>query len=302
MAGAAIASVVVLVPLAVAGAATPKVGTTCRTTELNKVVGGLVCKKVGSRRLWQRVPVATTTVAARPAEPTTAPAPVLTGKLTIMAPAPLKSFLESAKAEFEAKHKGVTIELNLGHVPTLLTQLEGGVPGDVLVTPDGGTMGQATSKKLLSGDPAVIARIPMALVVPRGNAARVKDVAGLGDELFRVAICAAELPCGKLAQQLAAKASITLKPDTLEPGGSPAIVTKASSGEIDVGLVFATDIAAGGAKVEKIAIPDADNVSSEITVATLKASSNAPVAAAFVAELVSPGGAKLAATAEFLPR
>ena len=223
----------------------------------------------------------------------------LSGALTVMAPGPLKGFLEAAKAEFESDHPGVTITLNLGHVPTLLTQIEGGVSADVLVTPDAGTMGQATSKGLVDGDPEVIALNPMGLVVPAGNAAGVKGVDALSVEDLRVAVCAMELPCGKLAEQLAKKNSVTLSADTLEPGGSPAIVTKASTGEIDVGLVFATDVKAGGDKVEAISIPDGSNVSSEVSAAVLTATTDEAAAQAFVEFLASPDGLALATAAGF---
>ena len=82
-----------------------------------------------------------TTVADTGAEPE------LTGSLTIMAPGPFKMLLEQATAEFELAHPDVTITLNLGHVPTLLTQLDGGVAADVLITPDTRTMGQAVTDR-----------------------------------------------------------------------------------------------------------------------------------------------------------
>ena len=140
---------------------------------------------------------------------------------------------------------------------------------------------------------------PMGLVVPAGNPAGVKGVDALGVADLRVAVCAMELPCGKLAEQLAAKNSVTLSADTLEPGGSPAIVTKASTGEIDVGLVFATDVKAGGDKVEAISIPDGSNVSSEVSTAVLKATTNEAAAQAFVEFLASADGLALATAAGF---
>ena len=219
--------------------------------------------------------------------------PALEGTLTIMAPGPFKGVLEAAKTEFEAANPGVTIELNLGHVPTLLTQLEEGVVADVLITPDAGTMGQAGTKGLTAGEPSVFAKVPMALVVPAGNAAGVADVSALTDEALRVAVCAAELPCGKLADQLATKAGIVISADTLETGGSPGVVTKASTGEIDVGLVFATDIAAGGDKVARVAIPDDINVASDASVVVLKVADDANIAAAFLAFLTSEAGLTL---------
>ena len=226
--------------------------------------------------------------------------PALEGSLTIMAPGPFKGVLEAAAAEFEAAHPGVTIELNLGHVPTLLTQLEEGVVADVLITPDAGTMGQAGTKGLTAGEPAVFAKVPMALVVPAGNAAGVVDVTALADDALRVAVCAAELPCGKLADQLASNAGIVISADTLETGGSPGVVTKASTGEIDVGLVFAPDIAAGGDKVAKVAIPDDINVASDASVVVLNVADDADVAAAFLAFLTSEAGLTLVTGKGFL--
>ena len=247
------------------------------------------------------VPAATDAPSTTQAETTTvATEPALEGTLTIMAPGPFKGLLEAAKTEFEAANPGVTIELNLGHVPTLLTQLEEGVVADVLITPDAGTMGQAGTKGLTAGEPAIFAKVPMALVVPAGNAAGVVDVSSLANEALRVAVCAAELPCGKLADQLATKAGLVISADTLEPGGSPGVVTKASTGEIDVGLVFATDIAAGGDKVAKIAIPDDINVASDASVAALTVADDADVAAAFIAFLTSEAGLALATGKGFL--
>lgn len=243
---------------------------------------------------------ANATDATTEAAPSTAGAKSLTGTLTVMAAGPLKGFLEAAKTRFEAENPGISVQMSLGHVPTLLAQIEGGVPADVLVTPDAGTMGQATSKGLVAGKADVVARSPMALVVPAGNGAGVEGVESLGDASLRVGVCAMELPCGKLSEKLASKSSISLDADTLEPGGSAAIVTKASTGEIDVGLVFATDIRAGGSKVERIVIPESANVSSEVSAAALSASTNATAARAFVAFLASSEGLELASKAGFL--
>lgn len=229
-----------------------------------------------------------------------ATAEALSGTVTVMSPGPLKGLLEAAKAEFESDHPDVNVELNLGHVPSLLAQIEGGVAADVLVTPDARTMGQASSKGMVDGNPEVIARNPMALVVPAGNPGGVRGIDALGNASLRVGLCAMELPCGKLAEELAAASSITLSADTLEPGGSPGVVTKAATGEIDVGLVFATDIKAGGGKVDKIVIPDSSNVSSEISAAALTASENDAAARAFVDFLVSTKGKELADAAGFL--
>ncbi len=239
-----------------------------------------------------------TTTAATEAPASTAPE--LSGTLTVMAPGPFTKVLEAAAAEFESMYPGVTVETNFGHVPTLLTQLQEGVVADVLLTPDAGTMGKATEMGLTATDPVVFAKVPMALVVPAGNAAGVTGVDALADEALRVAVCAAELPCGKLADQLATKAGITISADTLETGGSPGVVTKASTGEIDVGLVFSTDIAAGGDQVEAVSLPADINVASDANVATLSAADDPEIAAAFIELLTSTFGTDLVVSLGFL--
>jgi len=221
--------------------------------------------------------------------------------LVVMAPAPLQGFLTTAKTLFEAEHPGVTIELNLAHVPSLITQLESGVAGDVMVTPDAGSIGNAGQKGLLASEVSAVARIPLALVVPAGNPGAVQGVAALADSALTVAVCAAELPCGKLAIALGEKNGLVLAPDTLEPGGSPGVVTKATTGEIDVGLVLLIDVAGGGDRVELIRIPAAENVLSQVSAATLASSGNPALAAEFLAFLLGAECQEAAADLEMLP-
>lgn len=239
----------------------------------------------------------TTSAAATdvPASPATsasvsAPSTNVTGELTVMAAGPLKPALEEAKAAFVQANPGVTVTFDYGHVPTLLTQIGEGVPADVLVTPDAATMQTAVGKGYVTGTPTPVASNQLALVVPTGNPGKVSDVRALADPALTVAVCAAELPCGKLAEQLATKAGIQIAADSQEPGGSTAIVTKAASGEVEVGVVFASDIKAGGAKVEAVPLAAAVSVSSQVTAATLKEAANAAAADAFVAFLASPQG------------
>jgi len=211
----------------------------------------------------------------------------------VLAPAPLKAALEKAKATFEGEHPGTTVTLNLGHVPTLLTQLQEGVAGDVLVTPDEPTMKQAQDKSLVAGTPAPVARNELTIVVPADNPGKVAGVESLGNKDIAIAVCAAELPCGKLAEQLAQKAGVTVEADSKEPGGSPAIVTKAAAGEIDLGVVYASDVKAGGDKVTAIPVAKTATVSAQVMAASLVASRNKATADAFVTFLASPAGQTL---------
>jgi molybdate transport system substrate-binding protein len=230
------------------------------------------------------------------------PAPdALEGTITVMAPMPLNGVLTAAVEAFEADNPGATVEVSYGHVPALLAQLQEGVPGDLLLTPDEMTMGQAADADLLAGSPTPLGRNLLTLVVPAGNPGEVTGVESLADEDLTVVTCAAELPCGKLADQLASAAGVTIAVDSREPGGSPAIVTKAATGEIDLGVVFAVDVKAGGADVTALPVPDESAVSSQVNGAELAEAGTPDLAAAFLEFLASAEGRALFAAAGFAP-
>ena len=77
-------------------------------------------------------------------------------------------------------------------------------------------------------------------------------------------------------------------------------MTKASTDEIDVGLVFAADVAAGGPKVAKVAIPADINVASDVSVARLTASVNESAATAFIEFVASEAGLELLTASGFM--
>ena len=75
---------------------------------------------------------------------------------------------------------------------------------------------------------------------------------------------------------------------------------RVSIGEADAGVVYTTDVAAGGDKVQGIAIPDAHNVRAKYPIATVKASKNGTGALAFVRYVLSPEGRRVLTAAGFL--
>lgn len=221
------------------------------------------------------------------------------GVIMVMAPVPLKGALDKVKAAFERAYGDLTVTVNYGHVPALLTQISQGVPADVLVTPDEATMSRVQAKGVIGPSRVAMARNTLALVVPAANPAHVTDVTALGETKLTVAVCAADLPCGTLTSQLAAKAGVTLAADSQEPGGSPAVVTKAAAGEIDVGVCFATDAKAAAGRVTLVALPDALGTSATVTAARVKAPANTGGANQFLAFLSSAAGRALFTAAGF---
>jgi molybdate transport system substrate-binding protein len=80
-----------------------------------------------------------------------------------------------------------------------------------------------------------------------------------------------------------------------------AVVTKVSLGEADAGIVYVTDVTAGGGKVEGVDIPQDENVLATYPIATVKASKNADKAQAFMDLVLSDQGQQVLKQYGFLP-
>jgi molybdate transport system substrate-binding protein len=78
-------------------------------------------------------------------------------------------------------------------------------------------------------------------------------------------------------------------------------VTKVSLGEADAGIVYATDVTAGGDKIEGVDIPKDQNVTATYPIATVKASRHQQQAQAFVDLVRSPDGQRVLESFGFLP-
>jgi molybdate transport system substrate-binding protein len=80
-----------------------------------------------------------------------------------------------------------------------------------------------------------------------------------------------------------------------------AVVTKVSLGEADAGIVYATDVRAGGDEVQGVAIPTGQNVTATYPIATVKASRAPDEAQAFLDLVLSDQGRQVLADHGFLP-
>ena len=128
---------------------------------------------------------------------------------------------------------------------TLVAQLAAGADADVLITADAATMEQAVSGGSVQGEPELIAVNTLVLATPAGNPGDVDRLADLGRRDLLIGLCAAEVPCGALAHQALGEAGIAPSADTLELNVR-ALASKLSLGELDAGLVYATDARTSG--------------------------------------------------------
>jgi molybdate transport system substrate-binding protein len=228
-----------------------------------------------------------------PGPPGTA-GPQLTGSITVFAAASLTEAFEQLGETFQQANPSATVRFSFGSSSGLARQIQQGAPADVFASASGTNMQQVVDAKA-AGAPRTFAQNTMQIAVPPSNPAGIATVADLARPAVKVALCAAEVPCGTVAREVFRKAGVSVTPVT-EEVDVKATLSKVLLGEVDAGVVYVSDVKAAGGEVTGIPIPDDVNAGTSYPIATLTGSGNAVLAQAFVDHVLSAeGGAVLAA-------
>ena len=216
------------------------------------------------------------------------------GQLVVFAAASLtESFTELAEI-YEKSHPGVDVTMSFAGSSSLSQQIIRGAPADVFASANPRQLRLAAQAGETAGPPTTFARNELRIAVPPGNPAGVTGLAAFGTQRLKVAVCAAQVPCGAAAHEALDAAGVELRADTLAQDVK-AVLTKVRLGEVDAGLVYRTDVRAAGDAVEGIAFPAADKAVNDYRIATLKDAPNAAAARDFV-QFVLSGRAQEALT------
>lgn len=218
----------------------------------------------------------------------------------VSAAASLSDAFADIEAAFEATHPEFDVVLNLGGSATLREQILGGAPADVFASADRANLERVGVAGDLAGELHTFARNELRIAVPKGNPAEVTGLADLGNAGLLIGLCAPGVPCGDLGRRALSSAGVAPALDTNEPNAR-ALLTKIEAGELDAGLVYATDITSRGRRVEGFAFPGADTIIAEYTIAELGAARSPAGAAAFVAFVLSEPGQRILARHGFTP-
>jgi molybdate transport system substrate-binding protein len=219
------------------------------------------------------------------------------GEIKVFAAASLTTAFTELGERFTAANGGAKVTFNFAGSQALATQIQQGAPADVFASADLANMDKV---KDLVGTPRNFASNRLQIVVEKGNPRNVQGLDDLAAGDLKVVLAAPEVPAGRYAAEALGKAGVTVTPVS-EEDNVKAVVTKVSLGEADAGIVYVTDVAAGGDKVEGVDIPEDQNVLATYPTATVKASKAQDRAQAFMDLVLSAEGRQVLEDHGFLP-
>lgn len=220
-----------------------------------------------------------------------------TATITVLAAASLTDAFTTMGQRWEAAHPGTRVVFSFAGSSSLVEQVLAGAPADVVATADEATMERLASRQLVE-TPAVFATNRLAIVVASGNPSGITSVSDLGRPDLTLVLCAVEVPCGALAARMLDQAGVDARPRSYE-ANVKAVVSRVALGEADAGIVYATDVRAGGARLAGVDVPPGQNVTTSYLVAAVKAGRSRSGARSLISFVLSEDGRRVLAGAGF---
>jgi molybdate transport system substrate-binding protein len=217
--------------------------------------------------------------------------------LNVFAAASLTESFTTLGQQFEKDHPGTEVVFNFGPSSGLVEQIGSGAPADVFASASPSNMDTLVASGDVE-DPEDFATNSMEIATPPDNPAKIAGVDDLARTGVKVALCQAQVPCGKVAAEVFANAKVRVVPVT-EEADVKSVLTKVTLGEVDAGVVYVTDVQAAGDKVAGIEIAPDVNASTSYPIAALDGSEHRKLAAEFVDLVLSGQGARVLEAAGF---
>lgn len=209
--------------------------------------------------------------------------------ITVFAAASLRATFTEIGRLFEAEHPDTEVVFNFAGSSDLFTQIDQGAPADVFASADTANMTRAVRAGLTASDPVNFATNTLTIVVPPGNPAGITSFADLARPDVDVVVCAPQVPCGNATQRIEDLTRVRLSPVSEESSVTD-VLGKIVTGQADAGLVYVTDAAGAGDKVEAIAFPESERIVNTYPIAVLQGADDPHVAGEFAAFVIGPEG------------
>jgi molybdate transport system substrate-binding protein len=235
----------------------------------------------------------------------------VTGELTVFAAASLTEPFTEIGKRLELSHSGLKVVYNFAGSPALRTQLEQGAQADVFASADTVQMEQAKQSGVVQGESPIFVKNRLVVIVPKANPKQITELRDLAKPGVKLDLANAKVPVGNYSRQVFSKAGNdygadfekqTLANIVSEEDNVKQVVTKVQLGEVDAGIVYASDVTPKVSKdVQVVPIPDAYNQIATYPVALTKNAKNRAAAEAFIAFVLSAEGQAILQAHGFLP-
>ena len=227
--------------------------------------------------------------------------------IVVSAATSLKSVFEEIGVLYAAAAGGPRPDFNFGASGDLAAQIQGGAPVDVFAAAAAADMDRLEAAgALLAGTRFSFAANEMVLVVPADSGAGVSSFADLAKPaLARIVIVNPKTgPAGRYAEEVFASVGVAgvIRPKLVLAENVRQALDYAARGEVDAGVVYATDAALRPREVRIVAYAPAGSHRPVIyPIAILAATTQAEAARAFLTAVRSGDGQSILARHGFTP-
>ena len=217
--------------------------------------------------------------------------------LLVLAAASLTDAFDDMETAFEVANPGVDVEISVAGSSAISVQIEQGAPADVVALAGTVPMDALVEAGLVE-NPSRFATNSMVLAVPIDNPGGVNGLDALSDGALFVGVCAPQVPCGRYAREVLDAAGVDASIDTEEPDVR-SLAGKIAAGELDAGLVYATDVRSMPDRLVAIPLPDGVDVRAEYPIAIVSDTDDRDGASRFIDFVRSAAGQAILADAGF---
>jgi molybdate transport system substrate-binding protein len=220
-------------------------------------------------------------------------------ELTVSAAISLKNAFEEAGKIYESRNTGVRVLFNFGASGDLIRQIEGGAPVDVFASAAQRDMDEISGKGLIvSASRQEFAYNSLVLVVPVNSTIRIKSFADLGSSAIN-RIAAGNfrsVPAGRYAEEVFNYYRLMpgIKNKLIFAENVRQVLDYVARGEVDAGLVYATDARTRAKDVRVVGTAPAGSHKPVVyPIAVIKGTQNETAANGFISFLRSAEGKKI---------
>jgi len=213
-------------------------------------------------------------------------------EITVSAAISLKNAFEEIGKIYESKVSGVKVFFNFGASGDLARQIEGGAPVDIFASAAQKDMDELDGKILVQSK---IAANSIVLIVPAASKTSLSSFEGLNtNEIRKIAVGNPKtVPAGRYTDEVFSYYKLLpfIQDKLIFTENVRQVLDYVSRGEVDAGIVYATDAVAKEKEIRVVAnAPEASHKPVVYPIAVIKGSKNEEAVKAFVSLVISSDG------------